>query len=1094
MGTFAVRHADPGRSFSILWTHTLQDNPSHFDRRGLRSPTLEVKPSLRLAGMDHYKVMLTRPLFSMLDALHDERTQLFMAAKMWLGSMVGIEKLFLIFIDKFAALTFLYGPRSSVKSTGAMPKIFDDEADIDMAVYFLRTLSNVLRWAPEAFWGVLATRVIEHPDPSLIQITGSEGGFSLQEFFLHLCLRCVAGDVANSDGGRRVAVAQLHRSALSLMQQLLASPHTEPLRKLNIQDLLSERLLQSLMGSDPYIQVMLMDVVISAIKLQVPEQDEVPLSPVGEKRSLHQASASMRPPATSTVPAQEPNPVPASLLQCIQAALVSRNSRSVLDSWVAFLVEVLPLYSRSIFQVLIPLVETLCTQVANTFDTLRETFREPDLDMEVTSAPETTLISLLNALEQVLAKAHECLLVEESRSVVVKSPDQPQGFFGNMVSGVFNSEQQQTRSATANDRLTVLLAFQDAVRICFRIWSWGQGSEASTLDANSAASFNYTSLRMRNRARRLLEHVFAAEALECLETVVDIWRASLIDTDATKHSAVFSLLPVLDGSRPVNTIPAIFNAIYSRSNPGALEPSRKSTLTISLQDTDLVIFLVDYAKSLEDDAMDEIWQDCMTFLRDLLTNPFPHRQTLPSLLKFAAILGEKVDNTNFGEQKRMRRELGDIFLRLLTALFTTRPTTFADASSNDKEKNGKSAQLTTSSPQYRADDVVGILAQIVPSLPKILVESDRVLTAAGTISANVVGPGIRSKGFPDTVSKNMLTLLYELTRLQNNQKTWKKDIGDAFNDPRFFSASTELVQSDWLPLLHQWARSDKERITEILSRITPPTTAGIVFGVGATSARLEADRKTQLNLRRIATLIMASGTDVFVADLPAILERLVELLAATATSSPSSTTRAEIYMVIRALTLRTSAVHLSPLWPIVNSEIHEAISSVVATGNGPDADTFNNASVLQACKLLDVLVTVAPDDFQLHEWLFVTDTIDAIYRSPSYQPVALVDELSEELGTSVANHSHALHVESGTSGAAASGPHRRPLLGPGGIDVNVPFESKDELVAKILRPFFGQLSIFLFESTYAMSTLDEEWCVTSLLRDLFDERSIVKAL
>jgi len=755
---------------------------------------------------------------------------------------------------------------------------------------------------------------------------------------------------------------------------------------------------------------------------------------------------------------------------------------------------VLPLYSRSIFQVLIPLVETLCTQVANTFDTLRETFREPDLDMEVTSAPETTLISLLNALEQVLAKAHECLLVEESRSVVVKSPDQPQGFFGNMVSGVFNSEQQQTRSATANDRLTVLLAFQDAVRICFRIWSWGQGSEASTLDANSAASFNYTSLRMRNRARRLLEHVFAAEALECLETVVDIWRASLIDTDATKHSAVFSLLPVLDGSRPVNTIPAIFNAIYSRSNPGALEPSRKSTLTISLQDTDLVIFLVDYAKSLEDDAMDEIWQDCMTFLRDLLTNPFPHRQTLPSLLKFAAILGEKVDNTNFGEQKRMRRELGDIFLRLLTALFTTRPTTFADASSNDKEKNGKSAQLTTSSPQYRADDVVGILAQIVPSLPKILVESDRVLTAAGTISANVVGPGIRSKGFPDTVSKNMLTLLYELTRLQNNQKTWKKDIGDAFNDPRFFSASTELVQSDWLPLLHQWARSDKERITEILSRITPPTTAGIVFGVGATSARLEADRKTQLNLRRIATLIMASGTDVFVADLPAILERLVELLAATATSSPSSTTRAEIYMVIRALTLRTSAVHLSPLWPIVNSEIHEAISSVVATGNGPDADTFNNASVLQACKLLDVLVTVAPDDFQLHEWLFVTDTIDAIYRSPSYQPVALVDELSEELGTSVANHSHALHVESGTSGAAASGPHRRPLLGPGGIDVNVPFESKDELVAKILRPFFGQLSIFLFESTYAMSTLDEEWCVTSLLRDLFDERSIVKAL
>jgi hypothetical protein len=91
-------------------------------------------------------------------------------------------------------------------------------------------------------------------------------------------------------------------------------------------------------------------------------------------------------------------------------------------------------------------------------------------------------------------------------------------------------------------------------------------------------------------------------------------------------------------------------------------------LTSSLNDTDLVIFLVEYARSLEDDAMDEIWTDCMTFLKDLLANPFPHRQTLPSLLEFAAILGEKVDNTNFGEQRRMRRELGVSKLRFLGLL------------------------------------------------------------------------------------------------------------------------------------------------------------------------------------------------------------------------------------------------------------------------------------------------------------------------------------------------------------------------------------------------------------------------------------------
>ena len=379
----------------------------------------------------------------------------------------------------------------------------------------------------------------------------------------------------------------------------------------------------------------------------------------------------------------------------------------------------------------------------------------------------------------------------------------------------------------------------------------------------------------------------------------------------------------------------------------------------------------------------------------------------------------------------------------------------------------------------------------MPNLPKILVENDRILTAATAISTNVIGPALRSKSFPDTVSKNTMLLLHELSKLPNNQKTWKKDVADAFNDSRFFGSALTLIQNDWLPLLRQWSVADKERMPEILGRITPPTTAGIVFGVGATSARLEADRKTQLNLRRVATLILASPEDTFVADLPTILDKLVELLGATSTSSPSSTTRAEVCMVIRALVLKTSAVHLAPLWPIINTELHAAISSVVAPDHSAISETYNNPSILQACKLLDLLVCVAPDDFQLHEWLFVTDTIDAVYRSPSYQPVALVDELSEELGS--VQIGSGLQAESAAH-MAATGGHRRPLLGSRGINDEVSMERKDELVAKVLRPFFGQLSIFAFESTYAMTTLDWDTCVQGLLKDVFDERGIVKAL
>jgi hypothetical protein len=367
------------------------------------------------------------------------------------------------------------------------------------------------------------------------------------------------------------------------------------------------------------------------------------------------------------------------------------------------------------------------------------------------------------------------------------------------------------------------------------------------------------------------------------------------------------------------------------------------------------------------------------------------------------------------------------------------------------------------------------------------VEPDRVLSASNTISTSVIGPTFKSKVFPENVQKSTLILLYQLSRLPNNQKAWKKDLGDAFNDPRFFQSQIVLVESDWLPLLKQWTLSDKERMPEILTRLVPPATAGIVFGVGATSARLEADRKTQLNLRRAATLILASVDDNFVTDLPLVQEKIVELLPATTTSSPSSTTRGDIYMLLRALVLKNSTIHLATLWPIINAELHIAISSIVAPDHSAAADTYNNTSILQACKLLDTLICIAPDDFQLHEWLFITDTIDAVYRPSHIQPTALADELSEELSAASIN-SDGVHHQASTSLT------RKPLIGPGGIHDEGAWERRDDLVAKVLRPFFGQLSIYAFESTYTMGPTDWTACKSGLLKDLFDERTIVKAL
>lgn len=376
--------------------------------------------------------------------------------------------------------------------------------------------------------------------------------------------------------------------------------------------------------------------------------------------------------------------------------------------------------------------------------------------------------------------------------------------------------------------------------------------------------------------------------------------------------------------------------------------------------------------------------------------------------------------------------------------------------------------------------MLSILAVSMPSFITTLGDLDRISTAISAVSTNVVGPLIRSRLFPNNLNRNVMVLFQQMVKVPSASKIWKKDIADAFNDPRFFGFQVNLIKQSWMDLLRQWVLADKDRLAELLVRLPPPSAAGIMFGVGASAARLEADRKAQLNLRRIAVLLLSASTDYFVGELPALLQKLEDLLAATSSSSPSSATRAEIFMVLRALALKTSPSTMAPFWPLVNAELQEALAAVP---QGSQSEVSSPYSLLQACKLLDLLLVIAPDDFQLLEWLFVTDTIDAVYPPDRWEPVALADEVSQSFGPhnvlspTVSNEQVEPVARSGL---------KRPWL----ISDRIRETAKDEIVERVLRPFFGRLSIYVFESTYGMESADLEICRDDLLVDLFNEATM----
>jgi hypothetical protein len=655
--TCSEEQPDVGRRFALLWTHTMNDQITQTGKRSFSNPEhfgalpITARTTTPTAG---FQLVLTRPVFLMLDALADERTELFAFVKSWLHDLPSLNKVFWLLATHLQSLQCLKDKNALAVGQGTTSKALAAPVDDSKeCLYYLRHILNILRWPTNYTWLTIA----EEPAPLSEEALQGAEGEAFQVWIVRTCMKALLMGAKDESTSEQPHFDELYRTAVSIIIQIYHSPYSASLKDLELE----APLMAQLRVSIPSLQSLLLEAILATLKLRLlaPVLPEVP--PTHQRKSSRDVSSS-----TSRLSmvlerpkAEEPEPAsvapPPQLVDCLRYGFSSPSSRLVLDDWVTFLAEVLPLFADAIFQNLLPLVECFCTQITEVFAQLRSTFNEPFENSQI--SPESTLISLMNGLEQILAKAHDRLVMQEIRTATAKSPEQPQGFFGNMVSGLISSETNQTRNPTANSRLTVLLCFQDTVRMCFTIWSWGAyGSNDGRQDPTSLASFGYTSLRMRNRSRRILEHLFAAEALECLETLAVLWcQSARGDFQAT---SVVSLLNVLNGSKPKHTIPAIFNAVYSRTNPNALDPMRMSTLTSDLADTDLVTFLVDYTKSLEDDAMDEIWADCMIFLRDVLANPLPHRQILPTLVEFTAVLGQKVDNTNFGEQRKMRRELG----------------------------------------------------------------------------------------------------------------------------------------------------------------------------------------------------------------------------------------------------------------------------------------------------------------------------------------------------------------------------------------------------------------------------------------------------
>lgn len=196
-------------------------------------------------------------------------------------------------------------------------------------------------------------------------------------------------------------------------------------------------------------------------------------------------------------------------------------------------------------------------------------------------------------------------------------------------------------------------------------------------------------------------------------------------------------------------------------------------------------------------------------------------------------------------------------------------------------------------------------------------------------------------------------MLLELVKVPGSSKSWRREVYDCFNENAFFTISADQG-TKWKQILQTFLTNDKERIVDFISRISAATSSIL---------RSSRDQDRLINVRRLALIVISGDTDQFFGHTNAIKEKLAEL-GRTASIDPI---HGEVFLLYRALMLRLSPIHLVSFWPMMVSEIQILFTQILEQAGIVSKEQL--PLFFEACKLLDMMLVVGSEDFQLYSHL-----------------------------------------------------------------------------------------------------------------------------
>ncbi|KAF9186710.1 hypothetical protein BGZ51_001791 [Haplosporangium sp. Z 767] len=702
-------------------------------------------------------------------------------------------------------------------------------------------------------------------------------------------------------------------------------------------------------------------------------------------------------------------------------ALSVPTNRPILQHWMDFLMLALPFLTNYFRRVLLPVIQCLCDQILRSRASMLEAYMTRESHQTGShNLTDQDLIIFLTGLERLLTfSLSEARLGEEVDSVHKQEwSDGLRGTQG-IVANVLSIEVHPSDSFQENKaRDTVLYNIVGITQIFIELWSVFDDKSLVEVSETEKVSLQFVSERVRAKVKRIMAGLYKSYPSEVTEAFVELFLAenpSVLDLENSKSEPDYrtlDILSVIPGASPLAIFLTLIESIRTRTQGMATTRSKRPNLRIS-KATDIVLlrFLEIYCTYLPSvESLVDLWPLCMNFVREYFPQATTYKYAFPSLLRVMTVLCDRLSQTNYFDDKKIRRDASDLYQRVLDYcvliagrsfdqgiwLRNRNPQDFEILEESDDSRESTKPPTSNISDVEQAkragktkEDVliqqilVSLCYLVIPNLRKILQEQDRVVTAITNLMYYVIAPSLKSRV---GINDSSVDLLCEISKIPSAYRTWRKEVWEVFLDNRFF-AMNPVVARKWRVLIQTAMASEKDRLAELLGRIsTSPTSA--LF-----TSRDQESLNRALMLRRLSFVIWCGTVDQYLPQLPNIQEKLVELLKLSSTEQ----VHPEIYLCLRVLLCRISNQHLNNFWPVLLTELIQ-LFNLFLTDENDRPEQVN--LFLSACKFLDLLFVLEDGTYFIHQWIFISDAIrKPVMHSPMGEamPHALMDRLGKKL-------------------------------------------------------------------------------------------------